>query len=334
MHEDGPARLPIRESAGCDARWVSPHLHGAPSAAGGSAGGAEQQDRNVRLLLVAFVIIVAFLTGEVIVAVASSSLALLADAGHMLTDALALLMAVIAARLARRPADGVWTFGLGKAEVLSAAVNGITLAVVAAVLLVEAIRRLVDPPDVAGGAVVVTAAIGLVVNLVVTVVLSRADRSSMNIAGALAHIVTDAYAFAATIVAGILVITLDWNRADPVASLVVVVLMVHASWRLLRRSGAVLLEAAPEHVDLETLRQHLLDTGYVESVHDLHAWTVGSGLPAVSAHVVIAEGCFSDGRAPQLLDELQRCLVGHFDVEHSTLQLEPAGHTDHETGTH
>ena len=304
---------------------VSPHLHDSAS---------ERSDHNIRLLLVAFAILVAFLAAEVVVAVAASSLALLADAGHMLTDALALLMAVGAARLARRPAGGVWTFGLGRAEVLSAAVNGVTLLVVAAVVLVEAVRRLVHPPDVSGSPVIATAAAGLAVNLVVTMVLSRADRSSINVAGALAHIVTDAYAFAATLVAGVLVVTVGWHRADPVASLVVVLLMGRAAWSLLRRSGAVLLEAAPEHVDLQDLRRHLLETGYVESVHDLHAWTVGSGLPAVSAHIVVAEGCFADGRAPRLLDELQQCLVGHFDVEHSTLQLEPAGHTDHEAGTH
>jgi cobalt-zinc-cadmium efflux system protein len=296
--------------------------------------GEGQSDRNVRLLLVAFAVLVVFLVVEVVVAVAASSLALLADAGHMLTDALALLLAVVAARVARRPATGVWTFGLGRAEVLSAAVNGVTLAVVAAVVLVEAVRRLVRPFDVSGGAVIATAAVGLAVNLVITVVLSRADRRSINVAGALAHIVTDAYAFAATLVAGVLVVTLGWQRADPVASLVVVVLMARAAWTLLRQSGAVLLEAAPEHVDLQILRRHLLETGHVESVHDLHAWTVGAGLPAVSAHVVVSAGCFADGRAPQLLDELQQCLAGHFDVEHSTFQLEPAGHTDHETGTH
>jgi cobalt-zinc-cadmium efflux system protein len=311
--------------SGWDSRGVTPHLHGSAS---------ESPDRDVRLLVVAFALIAAFMVGEVVVAIAASSLALLADAGHMLTDALALLLAVVAARLARRPAAGVWTYGLGRAEVLSAAVNGITLLVVGAVVLVEAVRRLVDPPDVEGWAVVVTAAVGLAVNLVVTLVLSRADRRSINVAGAMAHIVTDAYAFAATIVAGVLVVTLGWQRADPVASLVVVALMARAAWLLLRRSGAVLLEAAPEHVDLQDLRRHLLETAYVESVHDLHAWTVGSGLPAVSVHVVVSDECFADGRAPQLLDELQHCLVGHFDVEHSTFQLEPAGHTEHELGTH
>ena len=306
---------------------MSPHTHG-PSAA--------QSERNVRLLLGACAIVVAFMAVEVVVAVTASSLALLADAGHMLTDVLALAMAIGAARLAQRPAGGVWTFGLGRAEIVSAGVNGVTLLVVAAVVLAEAIRRLVDPPDVSGTPIVITAAAGLAVNIVATFLLSRADRSSLNIAGAFAHVVTDAYAFAATIVAGVIVITTGWHRADPLASMVVVALMLAAAIPLLRKSGTVLLDAVPEHVDLAELRLHLLETGdgHVLDVHDLHAWTVGSGLPAVSVHVVVTDGCFDEGRAPRLLDEMQQCLAGHFDVEHSTFQFELAGHTEHEPGTH
>jgi cobalt-zinc-cadmium efflux system protein len=192
----------------------------------------------------------------------------------------------------------------------------------------------VHPPDVAGLPVVLVAAAGLVVNVVTTWVLSRADRRSINVAGAFAHVVTDAYAFAATLVAGLVVLTLGWHRADPAASLVVVVLMARAAVPLMRRSGAVLLERAPEEVDLDELRAHLVDAAGVLEVHDLHAWTVGTGLPAVSAHVVVDDRSFVDGRAPQILDGLQRCLMGHFDVEHSTFQLEPSGHTEHEPGLH
>jgi cobalt-zinc-cadmium efflux system protein len=227
-----------------------------------------------------------------------------------------------------------WTFGLGRVEVLSAAVNGVTLLVVAAVVLVESVRRLVDPPDVAGAPVAITAVAGLAVNVVATMVLLRADRQSLNVAAAIAHVVTDAYAFAATLVAGVVVATTGFTRADPIASLVVVVLMLRSSSSLLRRSGAVLLDRTPEGVDLAELRDHLVESAHVIDVHDLHAWTVGSGLPAVSAHVVVAPECFSGGDAPQLLDELQQCLVGHFDVAHSTFQLEAAGHVDHEPGTH
>jgi cobalt-zinc-cadmium efflux system protein len=290
--------------------------------------------RDERLMLVGLSLLSAFLVGELIAAVVADSLALLADAGHMATDVLALGAALLAARLARRPAVGHWTFGLARAEVLSALFNGATLFVVACIVTVEAIRRLVHPPKVTGGALVVVAVIGLVVNLVVHAVLHRGDHHSINMKGVVAHVLTDAYAFAATIIAGVVVMTTGWQRADPVASLVVVVLLLRAARGLILESGRVLLEAAPSEVDLALVRRHLLDADYVVDLHDLHVWTVTSGLPALSVHVVIDEECFTAGRAPQLLDELQACLAGHFDVEHSTFQLEPAGHAEHEAATH
>jgi cobalt-zinc-cadmium efflux system protein len=285
-------------------------------------------------LLVACALITAFMVGEVVAAFVVSSLALLADAGHMLTDAIALVMAIVALRLAHRPAQGRWTFGFARAEVLSAAVNGITLLVVGAVVFVEAVRRLVHPSGVSGLPLIVVAAVGLLVNLAATATLAGADRRSLNIAGAFAHVATDAAAFAATIVAGVVVVATGQHRADPAAALLVVALMVRAAWSLLRESGHVLLEAAPENVDLRELRTHLLETPSVIGVHDLHAWTSGSRLPSVSVHVVVDDACFADGGTPRLLDALQECLVGHFDVEHSTFQLEPASHAAHEPGTH
>jgi cobalt-zinc-cadmium efflux system protein len=290
--------------------------------------------RDERLLLVAFGLLTAFLIGELVAAAIAQSLALLADAGHMATDVLAILAAIIAARLARRPAVGHWTFGLARAEVLAAAVNGITLVVVAVIVTIQAIRRLVNPVEVGGRALIIVALAGLAINLVVTAVLTRADRRSINVAAVVAHVLTDAYAFAATIVAGTLVVTTGWNRADPVASLLVVVLLIRAARELLMESGRVLLEAAPTEVDLALVRQHLLEAPNVVDLHDLHVWTVTSGLPALSVHVVIADDCFTNGQVPALLDELQACLAGHFDVEHSTFQLEPAGHSDHEAATH
>ena len=287
-----------------------------------------------RRLLIACALITTFMVGEVTAAFVVSSLALLADAGHMLTDAIALVMAIVALRLARRPAQGRWTFGFARAEVLSAAVNGITLLVVGAVVLVEALQRLVHPSGVSGLPLVVVAAVGLLVNVAATATLAGADRRSLNIAGAFAHVATDAVAFAATIVAGVVVIVTGQHRADPVAALLVVALMGRAAWSLLRESGHVLLEAAPENVDLRELRAHLLETPSVIGVHDLHAWTSGSRLPSVSVHVVVDDACFADGGTPRLLDALQECLVGHFDVEHSTFQLEPASHAAHEPGTH
>jgi cobalt-zinc-cadmium efflux system protein len=290
--------------------------------------------RHERLLLVAFGLLTAFLVGELVAAAIAQSLALLADAGHMATDVLSVLAAIVAARLARRPAVGHWTFGLARAEVLAAAVNGITLVVVAVIVTIQAVRRLVNPVAVGGRTLIIVALAGLAINLVVTAVLTRADRRSINVAAVVAHVLTDAYAFAATIVAGVLVVTVGWNRADPVASLVVVVLLIRAARALLMESGRVLLEAAPTEVDLALVRQHLLEAPNVVDLHDLHVWTVTSGLPALSVHVVIADDCFTNGEAPALLDELQACLAGHFDVEHSTFQLEPAGHSDHEAATH
>ncbi|HTW18876.1 MAG TPA: cation diffusion facilitator family transporter [Mycobacteriales bacterium] len=290
--------------------------------------------RDERLLFVAFALLLAFLLGELVAALLVHSLALLADAGHLATDVLALGAALVAARLARRPARGHWTFGLARAEILSAAFNGITLLVVAVIVTVEAIRRLVTPVTVGGGTIVVVAVIGLVVNVAVASVLARADRRSMNVAGVVAHVLTDAYAFAATIIAGVVVVTTGWQRADPIASLVVVLLLLRAARGLIADSGRVLLEAAPTEVDLALVRTHVLESPYVVDLHDLHVWTVTSGLPALSVHVVITDECFATGQAPILLDHLQACLSGHFDVEHSTFQLEPAGHSEHEAATH
>jgi cobalt-zinc-cadmium efflux system protein len=287
-------------------------------------------DADIRYLAAALALIVGFMALEVVVAFISGSLALLADAAHMLTDAGAIALAIWAVRLSVRPAMGQWTFGFKRAEILSAALNGITLLVLAALLLFEAIERLMHPSPVKGVALVVVAGIGVVVNVVATLILARANRSSLNIAGAFAHVLTDLWAFVGTFVAGIIIITTGFERADALASLIVVGLMVLASWRLLRDSGRVLLEAAPKEMDLAEVERHLQSTDHVVGVHDLHAWVVSSDLPAISAHITVEEGCFNDGHAPQILDQLQACLVGHFDVEHSTFQLEPPGHQDHE----
>jgi cobalt-zinc-cadmium efflux system protein len=252
----------------------------------------------------------------------------------MLTDAGALGGAIWAAHLARQPANARWTFGYSRAEILSAVLNGLTLLVVAVLIGIESIRRLLSPPEVNGVALVVVAAIGGVVNLAATWILAKADRSSLNVEGAFQHLLTDAYAFLATFVAGVVLLVTGFERADPVASLVVVLLLVKAAWALLRAGGRVLLEGTPEHVDLDEVRSHLLEAPHVRHVHDLHAWVVTSDLPALSAHVVVEDDCFSDGHAPQILDHLQECIRGHFDVEHSTFQLEPMGHAAHEHGAH
>lgn len=298
------------------------------SVAHGAAG------TDVRYLAVALGLITAFMAGEVIVGVLASSLALLADAGHMLTDVAALAGSIVAARLAARPAVGRWTYGLKRAEILSAAVNGITLVAIAVLITAEAIGRLVAPTDVNGSAVLAVAMVGVVVNLVATMVLSRANRSSLNVEGSFRHIVTDLYAFIATAVAAVLIIITGFDQADAIASLFVVVLMAKAAWGLLGQAGHILLEAAPDDVDLDQVRRHLLAAPHVSDVHDLHVWTVTTGHPALSAHVVVDQSCFADGHAPQILDEVQSCVADHFDVDHSTFQLEPDTHAAHEFDAH
>lgn len=314
--------------------------HDDSAAPGHSHGGEDGHQHGIgpdadrRYLITALVLLVAFMITEVVVAFASGSLALLSDAGHMLSDVGAIGASLWAMSLAARPAAGAWTFGWKRAEILSAAGNGITLLVVSGIVGFEAIRRLVHPPAVDGGPVLVVALVGVVVNIAAAWVLAKANRSSLNVEGAYQHILTDLYGFIGTVVAAVVILTTGFTRADAIASLVVVALMLKAAWGLFRDSGRVLLEAAPEGVDLDEVRAHLLENAHVRDVHDLHVWTVTSNLPTLSAHVVLDDSCFNDGHAPQLLDDLQGCLVGHFDVEHSTFQLEPVSHADHESGTH
>ena len=316
--------------AGCPDQGQGP---GGAGEAGGHAHGPGAGSDS-RYLLIALALLAAFMLGEIVVAVLSGSLALLSDAGHMLSDVGAIGGALWAIRLAARPAAGSWTFGWKRAEILSAAGNGITLLVVSGIVTVEAVSRLVSPPQVDGGPVVAVAAAGIVVNIAAAWVLARANRASLNVEGAFRHVLTDLYGFIGTVVAGVIILTTGWTQADAIASLLVVGLMLKAAWGLLRDSGRVLLEAAPEGMNLEAVRAHLLSTDHVHDLHDLHAWTVTSGLPALSAHIVIDDSCFYDGHVPRLLDQLQACLAGHFDVEHSTFQLEAAGHAGHEPGTH
>lgn len=298
---------------------------------GRSVAGAETDRRR---LWWALVLIVGFMAVEVVVAALSGSLVLFADAGHMLADAGALAGSLWAIRLAQRPATHAWSFGLERAQILAAAVNGLSLVVAGVLILVEAVRRLVHPPPVDGLALVVVALAGIAVNVAATWSLSGANRSSLNVEGAFQHILTDLYAFIGTVGAGAVILALGLRRADPVASLLVVALMLKAAWGLLGRSGRILLEGTPETVDLDEVRQHIFELPEVVSVHDLHAWTLTSDLPVLSAHVVIADQCLTDGSAAQVLDRLQACLTGHFDVEHSTFQLELGGHAAHEPGAH
>jgi cobalt-zinc-cadmium efflux system protein len=271
-----------------------------------------------RLLLVAFGLIVGFMAVEVVVGLLASSLALVADAGHMLTDAAAIGLALVAMALAARPARGYYTFGLRRAEILSAQANGVTLLLLAVFFGVVAVRRLLAPPAVEGGAVLAVALAGVVVNLTATWLLSRADRRSLNVEGSFQHVLTDLYAFIGTAVAGLVVLLTGWDRADPIASLLVAGLMARAGVGLVRESGRIFLEAAPRGIDPDAVRQGLRAADGVVDVHELHVWEVSSGFPALSAHVLVdpRHDCHA------VRQELETLLAQRFDISHTTLQVD------------
>ncbi len=287
-----------------------------------------------RRLALALGLVLTYMATEAVVGLLTSSLALLSDAAHMLTDAGAIAGAMWALRLAHRPSTPTWSYGLKRAEILSAAANGVTLLVVGFLLLVGALQRLAHPSSVDALPMLLVALSGVVVNTAATWVVAKGDRRSLNIQGVFRHMVTDLYAIGATVAAAAVILATGWDRADPVASLVIVVLVLKAAWGLLRASAHILLEGTPETMDLDEVRQHLLELPEVVAVHDLHAWTLTSDLPALTAHVVVTDECLNNGTMPRLLDLLQDCLAAHFDVEHSTFQVEAATHTDHEAPTH
>jgi cobalt-zinc-cadmium efflux system protein len=276
----------------------------------------------------------AILVVEVIGAVLSGSLALLADAGHMLTDVAGLSLAVVAATLARRPSTDRRTWGFRRAEVLAAAAQAAILLAVGVWVLVEAVRRLLEPPQVTSGLMLVFGAVGLAGNALSIGLLLRGRGENLNTRAAFLEVVNDALGSVAVLVAATAIALWQWQRADAVASLLIGGLILPRTWRLLRESVDVLLEATPRDVDLAQVREHVLRVPHVREVHDVHASTVASGLPVLTAHVVVDDDCFHDGHLTQLLDELQDMLAGHFDVEHSTFQFEAASHADHEHATH
>jgi cobalt-zinc-cadmium efflux system protein len=301
------------------------HDHAQPSTATG---------RHRRALVGALAVSVVIFAVEVVGAVVTGSLALLADAGHVLADAGGVALALGAALLAARPVSGRRTFGWARAEILAAAVNGLVLAGMGVYVFVEGVRRLFDPSGVDAGGMAVFAVVGLVGNLVGVALLYNARNASLNMRGAFLEVATDTATSVGVLAAAAVIATTGFNRADAIVSLLIGLVIVPRAVRLLREAVNILLEAAPVGVDLEQIRAHITELDHVESVHDLHVHTVTSGLPVLTAHVVVDNSCFHDGHAPQLLDALQACLAGHFDVEHSTFQLEPAGHTEHEHATH
>jgi cobalt-zinc-cadmium efflux system protein len=296
-----------------DGHAADGHAHG-PGGHGHGTGG------DARWLSAALALIVAFMAGEVIAGLAAHSLALISDAAHMLTDAAAIALVLITARLAARPPAGGYTYGLKRAEILSAQANGITLVLLAVWLGYSAIRHLISPPSVTGGVVLAVALAGVVVNIAATLLMARArgDGASLNVEGAFKHILTDLYAFIATAVAGLIIVVTGFARADAIATLIVVALMLHAGYGLLRDSGRIFLEAAPAGVSPEAIGAAMASRQHVAEIHDLHIWEITSGMPAASAHVLVAPG--SDCHAVRA--DLETFLAASYGITHATLQVD------------
>ena len=295
---------------------------------------AHAADQDRRRLLLVLLITGTVLAVEVVGAVLSGSLALLADAGHMLTDTAALAIAYAAATLAERPASGRRTWGYLRAEVLAATLQAAILLAVGVYVLVEGVRRLAEPPEVTTSAMVAFGIVGLAGNLVAILVLARPRSSNLNLRAAFLEVVNDALGSVAVLVAAVIIATTGWQRADAVVSILIGLLILPRTLHLLRETTDVLLENAPRGLDLDQVRQHLLSIEHVHAVHDLHASQIASQLPVLTAHVVVEDTCFQDAHLPGLLDELQQCLADEYDVEHSTFQFESAEHAGHEHPTH
>ncbi|MFI1538350.1 cation diffusion facilitator family transporter [Streptomyces anandii] len=299
------------------------HAHGV--AATGTAAAAHRGTLRVALSITLTVMVV-----EIAGGVLADSLALVADAAHMATDALGLGMALLAIHFANRPPSGNRTFGYARAEILAALANCLLLLGVGGYVLYEAVQRFVTPADTHGGLMIWFGLIGLVANSVSLTLLMRGQKESLNVRGAFLEVAADALGSLAVMISAAVILLTGWQAADPVASLAIGVMIVPRTVRLLRETLDVLLEAAPRDVDMADVREHILALDGVEDVHDLHAWTITSGLPVLSAHVVVSSEVLSAIGHEKLLHELQGCLGHHFDVEHCTFQLEPGGHAAHE----
>jgi len=271
---------------------------------------------------------------EAIGAWISGALVLLADAAHMAADAAGVGLSLIAVLFAARPATQQRTFGYARAEILAAAVNAVVLFGMSIFIIVSAASRLVSPPAVRAGPLIVLGVIALAANMASLLALRRGQERSLNIRGAFLEVASDALGAAAVIVTGVVIAATGFTSADAIAALVVGTLILPRTWRLLTDAINVLLEASPRGVDLTEVRRHLTGLAGVLDVHELHAWTITSGLPVLSVHIVVEPAVLSDGRSGAMLDALQECLRGHFDVAHSTFQLELAVHAEHEQPMH
>ncbi|MEV7565949.1 cation diffusion facilitator family transporter [Streptomyces tanashiensis] len=300
------------------------HSHGGPPPTG-TAGAAYRNRLRIALGITLSVMVI-----EIIGGLAADSLALIADAAHMATDAVGLAMALLAIHFANRPPSGNRTFGFARAEILAALANCLLLLVVGGYVLYEAIQRFLVPAETKGGLAIAFAVVGLVANVISLSLLMRGQKESLNVRGAYLEVLADALGSVTVIVASGIILATGWQYADPIASILIGLMIVPRTLKLLRETLDVLLEAAPKGVDMAEVRAHILALPGVEDVHDLHAWTITSGMPVLSAHVVVDQGALDSVGHEKMLHDLQGCLGSHFDVEHCTFQLEPAGHAEHE----
>ena len=293
----------------------------------GHAAGRSADRSRLKLVLVVTVSVIVL---EVVGALLSGSLALLADAGHMVTDAAAVALALSASYMATLPATSKRTFGFHRAEILAALVNAVVLLVVCTYLVWSAIHRLLDPVPIEGDLMVAFGAVGLAANAVSLGLLARRKDSSLNMRGAYLEVLSDLLGSVAVVIAAVVVLATGYLRADAIASLLIAAMILPRSFTLLREAVDVLLEASPRHVDLDEVRSHLTAVPGVVDVHDLHAWTITSGMPVLSVHVTVSDACLEERGVGSLLDEFSNCVADHFDVDHATFQIEPESHRAHE----
>ncbi|MFD5322421.1 cation diffusion facilitator family transporter [Streptomyces sp. NPDC127092] len=300
------------------------HSHGGPPPSGTAALAYRNR------LRIALGITLSVMVVEIVGGIAADSLALIADAAHMATDAVGLAMALLAIHFANRPPAGNRTFGYARAEILAALANCLLLLGVGGYVLYEAVQRFLEPAETRGGLAIAFAAVGLVANIVSLTLLMRGQKESLNVRGAYLEVLADALGSVTVIVSAGIILATGWQYADPIASIVIGLMIVPRTVKLLRETLDVLLESAPKGVDMAEVRAHILALPGVEDVHDLHAWTITSGMPVLSAHVVVEPEVLDSVGHEKMLHDLQGCLGSHFDVEHCTFQLEPAGHAEHE----
>lgn len=324
--------------ADCEPEFSPGHPDRRPATAGGHSHGLEGHataaGRHRGRLLAVLIITLAVFAVQVVGAIISNSLALMADAMHMLTDATGVFIALIASMLAALPATSKRTFGLMRVEVLAALANGIILGVVSVLIFVEAIRRFGDQVEVQSVPMLIAAVLGAIANLVSLLILHRGQRESINVRGAYLEVLGDLIGSVAVIIAGIVILVTGWHVVDQIASIAIAVLIAPRAYSLLRDVLRVLMEASPKGFDVEATRTHILSVPGVIDVHDVHAWTITSGVNAFSAHVVVDEATWEARESHEILDEVRACLTEHFDTEHSTIQLETPKHAAHERGLH